>query len=699
MPALRLALMALLSTSLCIAGPSAASAAVTVSVTNPKMDLDEVVAAGGSVPVLVGNRDTQPQRVEVRLVGLATAKDKAVASIAPSSVLSDIIPPSKSDIVALPLDAATRPAPDTYKGSIVAAGALGGVASVPVRLTVASAASKPPPPSATPARLLPKTLSDFSVSGVNFIPSLLDPMPSATFGAGLLLAILLLPFVGLDFKWMGRFRRPGLRPKRVKGIHVVVGYALAAVLLAGGGKAAFGKGDDGFFEGKGLSLVEVSSPEVDKSADQGVVGALVAKDGTPAMAVVTGTQLQTRYAPRAGAYEGKVDLLAGEGGDAKMTANVRDYWPWALLVISVGVGLGAAVTRYFTVKRGRHRNRLDLLELEEEIRAADDAFRKDIGEDAYSKYSLKKRLDARLADIEKRLARGEAEETKKARDDLDAVRSYFHTAQEMWDNLTRLPQTANDVARLAEDHEFSVYGERVPAVRQARRLLGTRFVDALPDEKSADLDARKKEVDDAAVLLDELVRDLPEAAKLRDEVAAGESDRDKAEERTHRTALQTALNGLVTATALAEARTHMGEVATEHGALLGYLPPNRRKAAALPPPDVRPADAESGRPALVTEPPDDGEVVAEQQEGGDGGGPPAPSESSAAAWRRFLAQERQMTMATGVLAIFSGLILLYFASPTWGTPGDYLKALLWGSVVSEGVKQVTALVARTGPAS
>ena len=58
-----------------------------------------------------------------------------------------------------------------------------------------------------------------------------------------------------------------------------------------------------------------------------------------------------------------------------------------------------------------------------------------------------------------------------------------------------------------------------------------------------------------------------------------------------------------------------------------------------------------------------------------------------------------MTMATGVLAIFSGLILLYFASPTWGTPGDYLKALLWGSVVSEGVKQVTALVARTGPAS
>lgn len=224
-------------------------------------------------------------------------------------------------------------------------------------------------------------------------------------------------------------------------------------------------------------------------------------------------------------------------------------------------------------------------------------------------------------------------------------------------------------------------------------------MDALPDEKSADLDARKKEVDDAAVLLDELVRDLPEAAKLRDEVAAGESDRDKAEERTHRTALQTALNGLVTATALAEARTHMGEVATEHGALLGYLPPNRRKAAALPPPDVRPADAESGRPALVTEPPDDGEVVAEQQEGGDGGGPPAPSESSAAAWRRFLAQERQMTMATGVLAIFSGLILLYFASPTWGTPGDYLKALLWGSVVSEGVKQVTALVARTGPAS
>ena len=58
-----------------------------------------------------------------------------------------------------------------------------------------------------------------------------------------------------------------------------------------------------------------------------------------------------------------------------------------------------------------------------------------------------------------------------------------------------------------------------------------------------------------------------------------------------------------------------------------------------------------------------------------------------------------MTMATGVLAVFSGLLLLYSTSATWGSPSDYLKALLWGSVVSEGIKQVTALVARTGPAA
>jgi hypothetical protein len=58
--------------------------------------------------------------------------------------------------------------------------------------------------------------------------------------------------------------------------------------------------------------------------------------------------------------------------------------------------------------------------------------------------------------------------------------------------------------------------------------------------------------------------------------------------------------------------------------------------------------------------------------------------------------DRQMTLASGMLAVFSGLLAVCSTSPTWGSPGDYRKAFLWGSVVSEGVKAVTAVVAKTG---
>jgi hypothetical protein len=66
-------------------------------------------------------------------------------------------------------------------------------------------------------------------------------------------------------------------------------------------------------------------------------------------------------------------------------------------------------------------------------------------------------------------------------------------------------------------------------------------------------------------------------------------------------------------------------------------------------------------------------------------------------WRRGLSSlkktEAQMTLISGTIAVMSGLAMLYFGSsdtslPVWGTPGDYLRAFLWGSVVSEATKWV-----------
>jgi hypothetical protein len=74
-------------------------------------------------------------------------------------------------------------------------------------------------------------------------------------------------------------------------------------------------------------------------------------------------------------------------------------------------------------------------------------------------------------------------------------------------------------------------------------------------------------------------------------------------------------------------------------------------------------------------------------------------------WERLLVEfrvtETQMTFISGILAVSTGLLTLYSPTPTWGAPADYLKAFLWGSLVSEttkaGAKVVTSLVQRKWP--
>jgi hypothetical protein len=58
----------------------------------------------------------------------------------------------------------------------------------------------------------------------------------------------------------------------------------------------------------------------------------------------------------------------------------------------------------------------------------------------------------------------------------------------------------------------------------------------------------------------------------------------------------------------------------------------------------------------------------------------------------------RMTLIAGALAVGSGFLTLYFADGDWGSPKDYLNALLWGTVVSEGIKLVADLVDRVLPA-
>ena len=47
---------------------------------------------------------------------------------------------------------------------------------------------------------------------------------------------------------------------------------------------------------------------------------------------------------------------------------------------------------------------------------------------------------------------------------------------------------------------------------------------------------------------------------------------------------------------------------------------------------------------------------------------------------------------SGLLVILSGMSLVYAADATFGTPGDYLTILLWGTAVTEGLALAKTLL-------
>jgi hypothetical protein len=316
---------------------------------------------------------------------------------------------------------------------------------------------------------------------------------------------------------------------------------------------------------------------------------------------------------------------------------------------------------------------LDVNEFRDEVNEASAEFKR-CAPAVYQQYRVKRRLNERLAAIVARLDRNEPAETTKAIEDLKGLRTYFQTVREMWARLAQLARGAKKVEVLVKTLPLSIDPDEVPALEQARYLLETRFDDGLPDEGSTSLTARKKAVDDTGDLLEELERWLPEAAKLR-AAALQLSDGGLAD---HKKELLKAVSELVAAQSAEDARKSMSTVLSEAGQIRGLL------ATPFPPPPSR------GREEEVPSEPPESKFEAYLAEA------PQPLTTTAEKKRQFEMTDRQMTLATGVLAVFSGLVTLYVTSATWGAPGDYLKAFLWGSVVSEGTKAVAAIVGRTG---
>jgi hypothetical protein len=77
-------------------------------------------------------------------------------------------------------------------------------------------------------------------------------------------------------------------------------------------------------------------------------------------------------------------------------------------------------------------------------------------------------------------------------------------------------------------------------------------------------------------------------------------------------------------------------------------------------------------------------LVARRRSGAAAGGAVAPRlESLREGWR---GAELRFKVLSTLLVLLSGISVLYVGKPGFGTPGDYLAVLLWGTAVGEGVK-------------
>jgi len=70
---------------------------------------------------------------------------------------------------------------------------------------------------------------------------------------------------------------------------------------------------------------------------------------------------------------------------------------------------------------------------------------------------------------------------------------------------------------------------------------------------------------------------------------------------------------------------------------------------------------------------------------------------AARAFAALRASDATLGVVAALLTAGSGMVALYLTNSTWGSSGDYITALLWGSAASEGVKAAAKLITRFSP--
>lgn len=645
------------------------------------------------------------QEIQLRVVGLIGPGGETL----PDNLL--VVEPAKtvgarrSATWTLQANPGMTPLNGAYEGYLVATGQMTGMARRRLLLQIDSGLTPTPivvtPSPLPPLGLTPGITNTVTIVGTNYFSSLFSPwLPT--------LVTLLLIGVGGFLVWWRLLRRqataptpdqPTQPPSQQAIIWLIRLASIVALLVIVGVVRA---GADMFVDAAkrcfiatpqwpgyeactrvashvlDMRLIRASSVPVAGAEGITLVNLASATDGSLAQLALHQGRLTVVDAPRAGKYEGRIDVLPNDAskGLVQVTANIADWWVWAFVAIASGVVLGYAVTNY--ARTGRQSELLRLRSAQLVARIVDDqrVFHQNHPEDIFANLTLRglalEWQNEFLNTLDK--SRGE-EDLKPLRETLDKLGELFAEFKDYRNQVLELDDTRDKVASMARqllrEPSFGAYN----VFRLTQNAITQKPIayTSLKNAATA-LEARRKEVEGLIAWLHSLAGVLAHALILMEDV---ENLIPAAKRGEYRKRLK-----LVAVAALSADKTE--DLAAQEDEA-------DKLASEIHKPQVGP-----GMPETPADQPRDRRQTIPGR-WGLGRRQPSPTPEARQARRLqqlFDRNELQMTLLTGLLTVGLGLYNLYYKNPAWGTPADYLYAVLWGSAVSEGLKYIGHMVNR-----
>jgi len=317
----------------------------------------EALAREGGLDVKVHNGLGRAQLVSLEATGLDSPDEPALAGLFAKSRDSQRASAGGTATLRLVL---TDPLPDieegVYAATLIAFGSRGGLARRELTITYSTTSGGTETPgenSLNPARPI-----DITLRAVNYLPSLLSNL----LALGVFLTIALVT-IALLFKerlnTLGE-RLPG--PTRMQNggpFKLLIAFAVVSGVLT-----LYGLLEDGSWDSPSFHAISSRPIDLAPSVPSGTRGTVSSEDGLIAQLIASEGKLRPENLNGAGKYVGKYNL----GGEvektgAAATVTIRDYWIYAVIVITLGLLVGFALNRWFQEQRpkAKLRTRLERL--------------------------------------------------------------------------------------------------------------------------------------------------------------------------------------------------------------------------------------------------------------------------------------------------------------------------------------------------